>query len=355
MLFEWLKGGIGIHAIILAAGRGSRMGALSESIPKGLIPLAGKTILTRLLDVLAESGVHSIHVGVGWKHDLFEKHLHAIADSYSMSIEMVEVSSIEKGPLHTLSSVLDHYDNESFLICPVDYVVSPSIVMQLIEQHESGGNSRMLTISVTSESSNDSPTYIRDDGLVAGIGASLMEFDSVYHSAMLVAANPDSISHFRAAHASGEKTVVAAINQMISQRLNVYAAKVAGKWADIDSIIDLLDVMKLILSEQVEPIEGCIIVPPGDTIEIDDQVEIASGTLLASGVSITGPAFIGPECSIEEGCRIGPCVSMENDTKLSQEATIENCLLIESARVKARDLIKDAIVYGSKIISKESD
>jgi NDP-sugar pyrophosphorylase family protein len=355
MLFGWLKGGIGIHAVILAAGRGSRMGVLSDSIPKGLIPLVGKTILTRLLDVLAESGVHSIHLGIGWKHDLFKKHLHAIADFYSMNIEIVEVSSIERGPLHTLNSVLDHWEDESFLICPIDYVVSPSIVTQLIKDHERGGNSRKLTISVTLESSNESPTYIRDNGLIAGIGTPVIEFDSVYHSAMLVAANPDSISHFRAAHASGETTVAAAINQMISQRMNIFSAKVAGNWVDIDSITDLLGAMNLILSEQVEPIKGCIIVPPGDTIEIGDQVEIPSGTLLASDVRITGPAFIGPECSIEEGCRVGPNVSMEHDTKLSQEVTIENCLLFESARVRARNRVRDAVVYGSKIITKESD
>jgi NDP-sugar pyrophosphorylase family protein len=354
MLFGWVKGGICIHAVILAAGRGSRMGALSDSIPKGLIPLAGKTILTRLIDVLVESGVHSIHVGIGWKHDLFTKHLHDVVDSYSTHIKAVQVSSIERGPLHTLSTVLDNYDDGPFLICPVDYVVSPSIVKQLIKAHESGGNSRMLTISVTSESSNESPTYIRDDGLVAGIGTPVLEFDSVHHSAMLVAANPASISHFRAAHASGEKTVVAAINHMISRRMNVYAAKVAGKWADIDSFTDLLRAMEYVLSEQVEPIEGCIIVPPGDTIEIGDSFEISSGTLLASGVTIAGPAFIGHACNLGERCRIGPNVSMEHDSRLPQEVTIENCLLFDSARVKARTQVKDAIVFGSKIITKES-
>ncbi|MFW9888430.1 MAG: hypothetical protein ACFFER_09620 [Candidatus Thorarchaeota archaeon] len=136
--------------------------------------------------------------------------------------------------------------------------------------------------------------------------------------------------------------------------MNVYAAKVAGNWADIDSSTDLLRAMEHVLSEQVEPIEGCIIVPPSDTIEIGDSFEISSGTLLASGVTITGPAFIGPACSIGERCRIGPSVNMEHDTRIPQEVTIENCLLFDSARVKARTQIKDAVVFGSKIITKES-
>jgi NDP-sugar pyrophosphorylase family protein len=348
MLFDWLKGGIGIHAVILAAGRGSRMGTLSDSIPKGLIPLAGKTVITRLLEVLVESGVHSIHIGVGWKSNLFKEHLLTLADSYS--IEVVQVSSIEKGPLHTLSTVLESWNDAPFLICPVDYVVSSSIVKQLITEHKSGGDSRIITVSISTGSSHDSPMYIRNDGRVVGVGTPLTEHDTVHRSAMLVAANPESIDHFRLVHDSGEKTVVTAINQMISQGKSVYAAKVTGAWSDIDSISDLLSAKDMILNRQVEPTKGGIIVPPGDTIEVGEQIEIASGTILASGVSISGPAYIGPACRIEKDCSVGPKVSMEHDTKLAHEASIERCLLFESARVNSGVHIKDAIVFGSNII-----
>ncbi|MHA2065679.1 MAG: NTP transferase domain-containing protein [Candidatus Thorarchaeota archaeon] len=350
MLFESLTGGISIHAMILAAGRGSRMGALGDSIPKGLIPLTGRTIVTRLVEVMAASGVDSFHIGVGWKSKLFTEHLKTLADLYS--IEVVEVSSIERGPLHTLVTALESWDDGPFLISPVDYVVPASIVKQLIREHKSGGASRGVTICVDSKSGQGSPTYVRNDGRVSGIGSSLSEYDTIHQSAMLAAANPGTVGHFRSAHASGDKTVAAAMNQMISKKVNVYATIVTEQWVDIDSVTDLLRAKDMILNEQVETIEGSIFVPAGSTIEVGVEIKLQSGTLLESGVSIKGPTFIGSSCRIEQNCRVGPYVSMEHHTTLSREADIEKCVLFSSACVAEGAHIKNAIVYGNSIIEE---
>ncbi|MFW9966891.1 MAG: NTP transferase domain-containing protein [Candidatus Thorarchaeota archaeon] len=350
MLFESLRGGICIHAIILAAGRGSRMGALSASIPKGLIPIAGKTIIHRLLETLSQSGVQSFHIGVGWKSELFKQHLLELTDSYS--IDIVQVSSLEKGPLHTLFTVLEDWTDNPFLICPADYFVSSSAVKQLIKSHRSAGESRVVTVSVAAESKHEFPVYIQSDGRISGLGSPLTHYDSVYNSAMLIAANPGTIGHFRSAHASSEKTVVAVVNQMISKGMNVYAVKVTGKWFDIDSIPDLLAANDMILSEQVSPNKGCIVVPAGATIDVSEKIEMQSGTLLASGVSIIGPTFIAPACRIEQNCRVGPGVSMGQNTELSRETIIERSILFGSACVDEGVCIKDAIVYGNHIIKE---
>ena len=50
------------RAIILAAGQGTRLRPLTNSIPKCLVPLQGKTLLERQVLVLKGEGVHDIHV-----------------------------------------------------------------------------------------------------------------------------------------------------------------------------------------------------------------------------------------------------------------------------------------------------
>ncbi|MHA2141063.1 MAG: NTP transferase domain-containing protein [Candidatus Thorarchaeota archaeon] len=338
--------------MILAAGRGSRMSALTESIPKGLIPLAGRTIAARLIEVLAASGVESFHIGVGWKSKLFNEHLTTFADSYS--IEVVRISSIERGPLHTLVSTLERWDDGPFLISPVDYVVSTPSVKRLIQEHTSGGSSRDVTVCVDSMPGSGSPTYVSNDGRVSGIGSPLHEYDNILQSAMLAAVNPETIEHFRSAHASGAKTVVAALNEMISKKIDVYAVDVSEKWVDIDSVSDLLRAKDMILKEQVETIEGGILVPAGSTIEVDEDLNLQSGTVLESGVNIKGPTFLGPNCRIEQNCRVGPYTSMEHETTLSAEANVERCILFGTAHVDKGANIKNAIVYGKSII-KESE
>ncbi len=51
-------------AMILAAGRGERMRPLTDSIPKPLIPVAGRSMLERTMDRLDRSGVQNVVVNV---------------------------------------------------------------------------------------------------------------------------------------------------------------------------------------------------------------------------------------------------------------------------------------------------
>lgn len=51
-------------AMILAAGRGERMRPLTDSTPKPLIPVAGRSMLERAMDRLHRSGVQNVVVNV---------------------------------------------------------------------------------------------------------------------------------------------------------------------------------------------------------------------------------------------------------------------------------------------------
>lgn len=55
------------EAVILAAGVGSRLQPLTDRIPKCLAPVAGKTLLGRMLEALAETGFVRAFVVVGHK------------------------------------------------------------------------------------------------------------------------------------------------------------------------------------------------------------------------------------------------------------------------------------------------
>lgn len=62
-------------AMILAAGRGERMRPLTDTTPKPLIPVAGRSMLDRAMDRLAEHGTRNIVVNVHHLGEQIADHL----------------------------------------------------------------------------------------------------------------------------------------------------------------------------------------------------------------------------------------------------------------------------------------
>ena len=63
------------HAMVLAAGLGTRMRPVTDGMPKPLIPVAGKPLLDHVLDKLADAGVGDAVVNVHYFAEQIERHL----------------------------------------------------------------------------------------------------------------------------------------------------------------------------------------------------------------------------------------------------------------------------------------
>ena len=65
------------HAMLLAAGLGTRMRPLTDRTAKPLLPLAGRPLIDHALDRLADAGVREVVVNAHWHADLVGAHLRA--------------------------------------------------------------------------------------------------------------------------------------------------------------------------------------------------------------------------------------------------------------------------------------
>ena len=64
-----------MKAVILAAGAGTRLGSLTEQIPKCLLPIGGRALLDHQLDALAEAGIRDVTVVAGFQASRVVEHV----------------------------------------------------------------------------------------------------------------------------------------------------------------------------------------------------------------------------------------------------------------------------------------
>jgi N-acetyl-alpha-D-muramate 1-phosphate uridylyltransferase len=62
-------------AFVLAAGLGTRMRPLTDTLPKPLVPLAGRAMIDHVLDRLADAGITNAVVNVHYLADQIERHV----------------------------------------------------------------------------------------------------------------------------------------------------------------------------------------------------------------------------------------------------------------------------------------
>lgn len=62
------------RAVILAAGRGTRMGGITEEIPKPMLPIQGRPMLEHILERLRAAGISRFLIVIGYHGEVIQSH-----------------------------------------------------------------------------------------------------------------------------------------------------------------------------------------------------------------------------------------------------------------------------------------
>src|SRR5438309_11875692 len=82
-----------VRAMVLAAGRGERMRPITDTLPKPLVPVAGKPLIGYHLDRLAKAGIRDVVINLSW---LGERIRAALGDGRDYG---VSITYSEEGPV----------------------------------------------------------------------------------------------------------------------------------------------------------------------------------------------------------------------------------------------------------------
>ena len=122
------------HAVVLAAGIGSRLRPITLRVPKGCVPVAGRPILAHQLHAYADAGVENVTVVAGYLADRTRACCRAVADERdALSVTVVENELYANtNNLYSLNLVREQLAGEPFLLSNGDVVFDPEVVERLL-------------------------------------------------------------------------------------------------------------------------------------------------------------------------------------------------------------------------------
>ena len=134
------------RAMIFAAGLGTRLKPLTDTMPKALVPVCGKPLLEHVLTKLKQSGIYDVVINVHHFADMIEDWVnqHPMDMNIFFSDERDGLLETGGGIKHAAPLLRDAQDG--FLICNVD-ILSNADLRALSEAGRKGGNAATLLVS----------------------------------------------------------------------------------------------------------------------------------------------------------------------------------------------------------------
>ena len=247
-----------MKAIILAAGEGSRMGKLTQNIPKPLVMVNGKSIIERQLSILKQNKILDVIIVTGSHNEKFNFK------------NVVYVNDLDHKKHDTLGSLMTarDYMNDEIIITYADQIFDEKIMESINNFSGDIGIAVDLDWEKNYVNRDQHPKSEAENVLINGneilelrkniseckenekIGEclGLMKFSRKASKVFLDKYSELEISHQGKFHnaPSLEKALISdMIQELIDSEINVEPIYVSGKWCEIDTPQDLQIARKL--------------------------------------------------------------------------------------------------------------
>jgi len=148
----------------------------------------------------------------------------------------------------------------------------------------------------------------------------------------------------------GELEITEAFQLLMDEGGTIEYDTVTGWWKDTGTPEDILHANQLVLDSIGTKNQFLI----NEDSKIQGNIVIGKNTTISRDSFVTGPAIIGDNCTIGPSARIGPYVSLGNNS-LVKNCDVENSILMDECKIESKIHIKDSIVAHGSHISDNSE
>lgn len=346
-----------MKAVLLAAGEGTRLRPLTQTMPKPMVPLIDRPLLELLIDVLRRQGFDEIIIATAYLAPHIENYFRdgshfGVQIAYSFEGYYANGTAIREalgaaGGLKKIQDTSGFFDDTFAVLCG-DSIIDVD-VGRLLDFHRS--KDAVATMLVRALPRTDISKYgvveMGDDGRILQFQEkpSTDEALSTTINAGVYLFEPEALDHIP----SGRPFDIAVefFPALVRAGVPFYGLALPCTWIDIGGISDYWRATRMILNGEVKFIQMS-----GREIAPNVWAGINLGVDL-NRVTIQGPVSIGSSTRIEQGATIvGPTVIGRNSI-IESGARVESCIVGDYTRISGLAELRDKIISGSFCVDRD--
>ena len=348
-----------MKAMILAAGKGTRVRPITHTIPKPMIPILQKPVMEFLLELLREHGFTEVMVNVSHLAEEIENYFRdgqrfgvEIAYSFEGRIEdgeLIGEAVGSAGGLKKIQSFQPFFDDTFVVLCG-DALIDLDLTEAVKRHKAKGAMASLITKRVPRDQVSSYGVVVTDaDGRVR----SFQEKPAVDEAASdmintgIYIFEPEVLKYVP----EGVPFDIGSdlFPRLVADGAPFYALPMEFEWVDIGKVPDYWQAIRSVLQGQVRQVQipgkevrpgvytGLNVAANWDKIHVEGPIYVGGMTRIDDGATIIGPAMIGPSCHICEG------------------ATIDNSIIFDYSRIGAGVRLVEKLVFGRYCVDRNGD
>lgn len=358
-----------MKAMILAAGKGTRVRPLTYDLPKPMIPVLGKPVMAYLIEHLRKHGITEIMVNVSHLHEKIEEYF-GEGEQFGVQIgysfegytkedgEVVAVPIGSAGGMKKIQEFGGFFDDTTIVLCG-DALIDLDLKAALLEHRRTGAMATVITKEVPWDKVSSYGVVVTDkEGRITQFQEKPKQEEALsnFISTGIYIFEPEVIDLIP----SGvEFDIGSQLFPLLAEKgMPFYAQGRPFNWLDIGSVTDYWEVLQNVLTGEVNHMDvPGIQIEPGlwtglntsidwNGTTIKGPVYIGSGVKIEAGSTIIGPTWIGHGSHICEGAEVVRSVLFEY-TRVLNDVTLHEMIVFKDYGINRAGEMKHASEYTS--------
>ncbi|ELY77097.1 bifunctional sugar-1-phosphate nucleotidylyltransferase/acetyltransferase [Natrinema gari] len=320
-----------MKAVVLAAGQGTRMRPLSESVPKPMLPVADRPLAAHTVDAAIDAGAAEIVLVIGYEgetvRDYFGPEYRGVPVSYAVQEE-------QAGTADAVDAASPHLEGP-FAVLNGDNLYDPAAIDRLFDACPA-------VCAIEVDEPRNYGVLSTADGSVTGIVEKPDEPPTNLANAGAYAF-PAAAREWLAVPASerGEHEITDVVARVIDE-YDVTPVTLE-RWLDVGRPWELLAANEWHLAELDGRIDGDV----SDDAHLEGEVVVEAGATVEPGVVIEGPALI------REGAEVGPNAYVRGATLIDRDAEIGHAVEIKNSVVSRGTSVSHLSYIGDSVLGRD--